>query len=248
MPLDDRPRLRHLHRLLLRRRRGGRRRRRRAKHHHKSERDRVRVQFRLQSTRRNRKTRNEMYSDKCAAHVGITREWKTRLDYFFNSQNCHSRKLIFAHFWFYEWIKKKSLSLLLLYVPLYVDSCLHFSLPRHRHSPCLNTFSRISGHFVIAPPPSPSTSFSVLPRPLLLLLLRPRLLLLPPPPPFLPFPPPASPPSTSGDDSCCRPLSSSSSFLRFFLWSRTIKQPPMQPITTWSRCGAASGGAVVRVD
>ena len=27
-----------------------------------------------------------------------------------------------------------------------------------------------------------------------------------------------------------RPLSSSSSFLRFFLWSRTIKQPPVQPI------------------
>lgn len=86
---------------------------------------------------------------------------------------------------------------------------MHFSPPRHRHSPCLGTFSRISGHFVIAPSPSPSTSFSVLPRPLLL-LLHPRLLLLPPSP-FLPFPPPASPPSTSGDDSsCCCPRSSSS--------------------------------------
>lgn len=96
-------------------------------------------------------------------------------------------------------------------------SPMHFSLPRHRHSPCLGTFSRISGHFVIAPPPSPTTSFSVLPRPLLL-LLRPRLLLLPPPPPpLLPLPPPASPPSTSGDSSRCYPLSSSSSFLRFFL-------------------------------
>lgn len=160
-----------------------------------------------------------MYTATTRRAPRITRDRNHSARFSFDPQNRQGGKLLFARSILLRAINKILVpSSSLRSADVDSRSPMHFSLPRHRHSPCLGTFSRISGHFVIAPPPSPTTSFSVLPRPLLL-LLRPRLLLLPPPPPpLLPLPPPASPPSTSGDSSCCYPLSSSSSsFLRFFL-------------------------------
>lgn len=233
MPLDDRSRLHHLYRR-HRRDHCGQRRRRHAKHHRKYERDRSRS---IRWMKRKEKNTRKIYNrTTISLTIGIR----------FNF--VRPAKLS-------QWKIERVIKNSSLFLPFRTELT-YFSLSGHRLSPCLGAFSRISGHFVIAPPPSPSTSSSVFPLPLLLFLHRRCLLFLllpPPPPPRPPLPPPASPPSTSGGDSsrCCPlllfPLSPFFS-LRFFSSGPARSNHHRHQQHTRSRCNAASGGVVTRVD